>query len=125
MVAAKSTRRRSRWVDASTRGSGRSGGEARAALGPTTVEDRAARPGAHTQPEAVRLGPATVVGLEGALAHVRLRWRSVVRAGLAGTKSRRADPAQPFQGTHPTGEGSKRVTEDPPVTSQLCTTVEA
>src|ERR671926_1991441 len=46
-----------------------SGGELLAALAPTAGDDRPARAGAHPQPEAVGLGPATVVRLERALAH--------------------------------------------------------
>jgi hypothetical protein len=46
-----------------------SGGELLATLAPTTGEDRPARAGAHTQPEAVGLGPTTGVRLERALAH--------------------------------------------------------
>ena len=50
-----------------------SGGELAAALGAAVGQDGAAGAGTHTQTEAVRLGAATVVGLEGALAHVDLR----------------------------------------------------
>src|SRR4051794_15854962 len=46
-----------------------SGGELLATLAPTTGEDRPARAGAHTQPEAVGLGPTAGVRLERALAH--------------------------------------------------------
>ena len=46
-----------------------SGGELGAALAAAGGEDRAAGAGAHAQPEAVCLGPAPVVGLEGPLAH--------------------------------------------------------
>jgi hypothetical protein len=46
-----------------------SGGEFGAALAPARREDGATRTGAHTQPEAMSLGPAPVVRLEGPLAH--------------------------------------------------------
>src|SRR5829696_4547124 len=59
-----SGRRRRRACAGST-----SGGELLATLAPTTGEDRPARAGPHPQPEAVGLGPATVVRLERALAH--------------------------------------------------------
>src|SRR6195952_6185127 len=59
-----SGRRRRRACAGST-----SGGELLATLAPTTGEDRPARAGPHPQPEAVDLGPATVVRLERALAH--------------------------------------------------------
>jgi hypothetical protein len=60
---------------------GGSGGEAPAALGSAVVDDRAAGAGAHPQPEAVGLRPPAIVGLEGALAHVRLRGFVDSRAG--------------------------------------------
>src|SRR4029450_6282505 len=63
-TAVNSGRRRRRACAGST-----SGGELGATLGPATGEDGAAGPGAHPQPEAVGLGPATVVRLERALAH--------------------------------------------------------
>jgi len=46
-----------------------SGREFGAALGPAGGQDGASGTGAHPQPEAMSLGPATVVRLEGALAH--------------------------------------------------------
>ena len=46
-----------------------SGGQLGAALAAAGVEDRTARAGAHPQAEAVHLGAAAVVRLEGALAH--------------------------------------------------------
>ena len=46
-----------------------SGGQFGAALVAAGGQDRATRPGAHPQAEAVGLGPAAVVRLEGALAH--------------------------------------------------------
>mgnify|MGYP006946474011 CR=1 FL=1 len=49
-----------------------SGGELGAALAATGSEDRSAGAGAHPQAEAMRLGAATVVRLEGALAHESL-----------------------------------------------------
>lgn len=49
-----------------------SGGELRPPLAPTGGKDRAAGAGPHTQTEAVGLGPAPVVRLEGALRHVVL-----------------------------------------------------
>src|SRR5215212_11184015 len=52
-----------------------SGGELLAALAATAGDDRAARTGAHPQPEAVGLGPAAVVRLERALAHEGLPLR--------------------------------------------------
>src|ERR687896_15153 len=63
-TAVNSGRRRRRACAGST-----SGGELLATLAPTTGDDRPARAGAHPQPEAVGLGPATVVRLERALAH--------------------------------------------------------
>src|SRR4051812_50225151 len=56
-----------------------SGGEVLATLAPTAGEDRPARAGTHPQPEAVGLGPATVVRLERALAHEVL-----LRHGIGG-----------------------------------------
>ena len=63
-TAVNSGRRRRRACAGNT-----SGGELLATLAAATGEDRPARAGAHTQPEAVGLGPATVVRLERALAH--------------------------------------------------------
>src|SRR3954454_10362432 len=63
-TAVNSGRRRRRACAGNT-----SGGELLAALATTAGDDRAARTGAHPQPEAVGLGPTTVVRLERALAH--------------------------------------------------------
>src|SRR3712207_2861066 len=63
-TAVNSGRRRRRACAGNT-----SGGELLATLAPTAGEDRPARAGAHTQPEAVGLGPTAVVRLERALAH--------------------------------------------------------
>src|SRR3954465_7716904 len=63
-TAVNSGRRRRRACAGST-----SGGELVATLAPTAGEDGATGTGAHPQPEAVGLGPATVVRLERALAH--------------------------------------------------------
>src|SRR3954447_12756766 len=63
-TAVNSGRRRRRACAGST-----SGGELLATLAPTAGEDRAARAGAHPQPEAVGLRPPAVVRLERALAH--------------------------------------------------------
>src|SRR3954453_1543701 len=63
-TAVNSGRRRRRACAGNT-----SGGELLATLAPTAGEDRPARAGTHPQPEAVGLGPATVVRLERALAH--------------------------------------------------------
>src|SRR5918998_4515486 len=65
-TAVNSGRRRRRACAGNT-----SGGELLAALAATAGDDRPAGAGAHAQPEAVGLGPATVVRLEGALAHER------------------------------------------------------
>ena len=46
-----------------------SGGQSGAALGPPSGENRPARSGSHPEPEAMGLGAATVVGLEGSLGH--------------------------------------------------------
>ena len=56
-----------------------SGGELGAALATTSVQDGATGARPHAQTEAVGLGPATVVGLEGALAHERISFRRWVR----------------------------------------------
>src|SRR4051794_19361189 len=63
-TAVNSRRRRRRACAGNT-----SGGELLATLAAATGEDRPARAGAHPQPEAVGLGPASVVRLERALAH--------------------------------------------------------
>src|SRR5215218_3634571 len=69
-TAVNSGRRRRRACAGNT-----SGGELLAALATAAGEDRAARTGAHPQPEAVGLGPTTVVRLERALAHEGLPLR--------------------------------------------------
>src|SRR3978361_845760 len=66
-TAVNSGRRRRRACAGST-----SGGELVATLATTVAEDGATGAGPHPQPEAVGLGPATVVRLERALAHERL-----------------------------------------------------
>ena len=63
-TAVNSGRRRRRACAGNT-----SGGVVLATLAPTAGEDRPARAGPHPQPEAVGLGPTTVVRLERALAH--------------------------------------------------------
>jgi hypothetical protein len=52
-----------------------SGGELGTALAPPRSEDHTPCPGTHAQPEAVRLGAAPVVRLEGPLAHQKLQSR--------------------------------------------------
>lgn len=71
LIVAKSRERLRREERGSTRSErrARSGSEARATLASTVREDRAARARTHSQPKAVCLVPATVVWLEGALAH--------------------------------------------------------
>jgi hypothetical protein len=78
-TATNSSRRLSRDPAGSTGPAG-SGGEPLAALATAGRDDRAPRAGSHAQPEAVRTGPAAVVGLEGALAlaHGRLSWSTAV-----------------------------------------------
>jgi hypothetical protein len=66
---ANSSRRRIRWPASSMTGSGR---EASAPLGATRGKYRAARAGAHAQPESVGLRAPTVVRLKSALAHVSM-----------------------------------------------------
>src|SRR5215203_1941443 len=63
-TAVNSGRRRRRACAGNT-----SGGELLAALAPTGGDDGPSGARAHTQPEAVRLGPTAVVRLERALAH--------------------------------------------------------
>src|SRR3954470_17108168 len=83
-----------------------SGGELLATLAPTAGDDRPAGAGAHTQPEAVGLGPAAVVRLERALAHeVLLRHDIGGRAPTGGwahagcpTERRVAAPGPPEAG---------------------------
>jgi hypothetical protein len=74
-----SSRRVSRDPAGSTGPAG-SGGEPLAALATAGRDDGAPRAGAHAQPEAMRTGPAAVVGLEGALAlaHGRLSWSTAM-----------------------------------------------
>ena len=67
------------------RGQHRSGGEAGAALTATRRKDGATGAGAHPEPEAVGLGPTTVVGLERTLGHEGLR-------GLTGGAGRGRPP---------------------------------
>ena len=80
-TATNSSRRVSRNPAGSTGPAG-SGGEPLAALATAGRDDGAPGAGAHPQPEAVRTGPAAVVGLEGALAlaHGRLSWSTTVRS---------------------------------------------
>src|SRR3978361_16792 len=73
-TAVNSGRRRRRACAGNT-----SGGELLATLAPTGRDDRPAGAGAHAQPEAVGLGPATVVRLERALAHEVLPLTTSVR----------------------------------------------
>jgi hypothetical protein len=86
-TAVNSGRRRRRACAGNT-----SGGELLAALATTAGEDCAACTGAHPQPEAVGLGPTTVVRLERALAHeelLRLRLRMEAGADGAAPRTRR------------------------------------
>src|SRR5919112_1088048 len=78
-TAVNSGRRRRRACAGNT-----SGGEVLATLAPTTGEDRPARAGPHPQPEAVGLGPATVVRLERALAHEVLPLHDIDGANPSG-----------------------------------------
>src|SRR3712207_5814746 len=97
-TAVNSGRRRRRACAGNT-----SGGELLAALATTSGDDRAARTGAHPQPEAVGLGPTTVVRLERALAHeelLRLRRSAALhppgggpRRARAGRRARRVPKA--------------------------------
>src|SRR5919112_5251230 len=90
-TAVNSGRRRRRACAGNT-----SGGELLAALATTTGDDRAARTGAHPQPEAVGLGPTTVVRLERALAHeelLRLRRSAVLHPPGGGPRRAGADGA--------------------------------
>src|SRR3954454_12134071 len=105
-TAVNSGRRRRRACAGST-----SGGELLATLAPTAGEDRAARAGAHPQPEAVGLRPPAIVRLERALAHEVLPLHDIDgahppeggRAEVAGRRS--AAPRRPRKlvtadGTH-------------------------
>jgi hypothetical protein len=82
-TAVNSGRRRRRACAGNT-----SGGELLATLATATGDDRAARTGAHAQPEAVGLGPPAVVRLERALAHEGLPLRR--RCTPTGGRARRA-----------------------------------
>src|SRR4051794_1814439 len=82
-TAVNSGRRRRRGCAGNT-----SGGELLATLAPTAGDDRPARAGAHPQPEAVGLGPATIVRLERALAHEVLPLHGVGGRVSAGRRSR-------------------------------------
>src|SRR3954470_14202031 len=82
-TAVNSGRRRRRACAGNT-----SGGELLAALAPATGDDRPARAGAHPQPEAVGLGPATVVRLERALAHEVLLLHGIGGRAPAGRPAR-------------------------------------
>src|SRR5215210_7810821 len=84
-TAVNSGRRRRRACAGNT-----SGGELLAALAATTGDDRAARTGAHPQPEAVGLGPTTVVRLERALAHEGLPLGQRMRTTVLHPAGRRA-----------------------------------
>src|SRR5919107_488833 len=71
-----------------------SGGELLAALATTARDDRAARTGAHPQPEAVGLRPTPVVRLERALAHGELlRLSAVLHPPGGGPRRAGADGA--------------------------------
>src|ERR671939_441606 len=82
-TAVNSGRRRRRACAGDT-----SGGELLATLAPTAGDDRPARAGAHPQPEAVGLGPATVVRLERALAHEVLPLHDIGGCAPAGRPAR-------------------------------------
>jgi hypothetical protein len=87
-TAVNSGRRRRRACAGNT-----SGGELLAALATTAGEDGAARTGAHPQPEAVGLGPTTVVRLERALAHEGLPLGQRLRTTVLHPAGRRATGA--------------------------------
>ena len=59
-----------------------------APLAPPGGQDRAPRPGAHAQPEPVRLGAAAIVRLKRALAHGCLPVRSLVLPTTTGERAR-------------------------------------
>ena len=63
-------------------------GEFGAPLATTCTEDGAASASAHTQTEAVHFGAATVVGLEGALAHDQISTVNAVQGCVATPKGR-------------------------------------
>src|SRR3954465_13121703 len=85
-TAVNSGRRRRRACAGNT-----SGGELLATLAPTAGDDRPARAGAHPQPEAVGLGPTTVVRLERALAHEVLPLHDIGGRAPAGRPARSGD----------------------------------
>ena len=66
MTREKSVGVRRRWTVGST-AAATSGREARATLATASAENRAAGTGTHTESEAVRASPTTVIGLERAL----------------------------------------------------------
>src|SRR4051794_33872406 len=88
-TAVNSGRRRRRACAGNT-----SGGELLATLAPTAGDDRPARAGAHPQPEAVGLGPTTVVRLERALAHGVLPLHGIGGRVPAGRRARSEAPAE-------------------------------
>src|SRR3954453_6797575 len=85
-TAVNSGRRRRRACAGNT-----SGGELLATLAPTAGDDRPARAGAHPQPEAVGLGPTTVVRLVRALAHEVLPLHDIRGRPPAGRPARSGD----------------------------------
>src|SRR5881275_2089534 len=101
-TAVNSGRRRRRACAGNT-----SGGELLATLAPTAGDDRPARAGAHPQPEAVGLGPATVVRLERALAHEVL-----LRQGIGGRDAVRGGGGRPGR---PPEAGAADRTSGPPL----------
>jgi len=72
---------------------GGSGGEFVAPLATTRREDGAARTGPHPQPEAMRLGPAPVVRLEGPLAHQKTP-RSCCERGTCSAVQAHVEPSR-------------------------------
>ena len=74
---------------------GRSGRQLVAALTATGGKDGATGAGSHPQAEAVRLGPATVVGLKGALAHGYLSTVDNCWGGARSFQSAGPRPAAP------------------------------
>ena len=74
---------------------GRSGRQLVAALTATGGKDGATGAGSHPQAEAVRLGPATVVGLKGALAHGYLSTVDNCWGGARSFESAGLRPAAP------------------------------
>src|ERR671938_470466 len=104
-TAVNSGRRRRRACAGNT-----SGGELLATLAPTAGDDRPARAGAHPQPEAVGLGPTTVVRLERALAHEVLPLHDDGRAPAgrqARSGHRRGRPAPPPRGPPKLGSAGR------------------